>query len=213
MSQGAGHLEPGAGSNRVSKPIHLYVSSSPDLSVEREVIAQVVAALPLAIGWRIGHTPLPGQLESGSIATVEECDLYALLLGHDFSAPMGQELRLARALGRAPFGAYRFECTLSPSAQDAAQYCVRTLDLAWQRFSSIERFQAMFRRDLLQAVLRQATTLGLVLGEMQRLMEQARLIEQAREADAAGAEQADRRGGEAGRSGRILGREVWEAGT
>lgn len=217
MSQGAGHLVPGAGSSRVSKPIHLYVSSSPDLSVEREAIAQVVAALPLAIGWRIGHTPLPGQLESASTAAVEECDLYALLLGHDFSAPMGQELRLARALGRAPFGAYRFECTLSPSAQDA----LRTLDLAWQRFSSAEQFRTMFRRDLLQAVLRQATTLGLALGEVERLMEQKRqpdaprLRGAASGADAddsgAGAERVDRRRSEAGRSGRILGREVWEA--
>jgi hypothetical protein len=203
----------------MSTPIDLYVSSSPDLSVEREVIAQVVAALPLAIGWRIGHTPLPGQLGSGSSATVEECDLYALLLGHDFAAPMGQELRLARALGRAPFGAYRFECTLSPSAQDA----LRTLDLAWQQFSSTKKLRAMFRRDLLQAVLQQATTLGLALNEIERLMKQARQIEEARAAgadDAEGStERVDRgasecvRRSEAGRSGRILGREVWEAGT
>ena len=75
----------------------------------------------------------------------------------------------------------------------------------------------MFRRDLLQAVLKQATTLGLALNEVQRLIEQARLDDQAREADAGAgqgsAEQVDRRRGEAGRSGRILGREVWEAGT
>ena len=186
------------------KPIHLYVSSSPELTVEREVIAQVVAALPLTIGWRIGHTPLPGQLGAESVVGVEACDLYALLLGHDFAAPMGQELRLARALGRAPFGAYRCECTLSPSAQEA----LRALDLTWHRFSAPERLRTMFRRDLLQAVLKQATTLGLALGEVQRL------IEQAREADAGeSAEQVDRRRGEAGRSGRILGREVWEAET
>jgi hypothetical protein len=199
----------------MTKPIDLYVSSSPDLSVEREAIAQVVAGLPLAIGWRIGHTPLPGQLESPSLVTVEECDLYALLLGHDFAAPMGQELRLARALGRAPFGAYRFECTLSPSAQDA----LRTLDLAWQRFSSTEQFRTMFRRDLLQAVLRQATMLGLALGEVERLIEQKRQPDAPRlrgasgaDADDSGAsaERLDRRRSEAGRSGRILGREVWE---
>ena len=196
----------------MAKPIHLYVSSSPGLTVEREVIAQVVAALPLSIGWRIGHTPLPGQLGSESVVSVEECDLYALLLGHDFAAPMGQELRLARALGRAPFVAYRYECTLSPSAQEA----VRALDLTWHRFLSTEELRTMFRRDLLRAVLNQATTLGLALNEVQRLIEQARLADQAREADAGAAEgsteQANRRRGEAGRSGRILGREVWEAG-
>lgn len=195
----------------MSKPIHLYVSSSPDLSVEREVIAQIVAALPLTIGWRIGHSPLPGQLGDEGVVRVEECDLYVLLLGHDFAAPMGQELRLARALGRAPFAAYRYQCTLSPSAQDA----VRTLDLTWQPFSSLASLRAMFRRDLLEAVLKQATTLGLALGEVQRLIEQARLADQAREGDASrgatSTEQVDPRRAEAGRSGRILGREVWEA--
>ena len=53
----------------MSKPIHLYVSSSPGLSVEREAIARVVAALPLTIGWRIGHTPLPGELGGEAVVT------------------------------------------------------------------------------------------------------------------------------------------------
>jgi hypothetical protein len=188
------------------RPIHLYVSSSPDLTVEREVVAQVVATMPLTIGWRIGHTPLPGQLGSESVARVEDCHLYAVILGHDFAAPMGQELRLAVARGRSPFAAYRYECTLSPSALDA----LRTLDLTWQRFSSPEELRARFRRDLLQAVLKQATMLRLELDEVQRLLEQAREIEADADQSATG-RRPGRRRTEAGRSGRILGREVWEA--
>ena len=196
------------------KPIHLYVSSSPDLAVEREVVAQVVATMPLTIGWRIGHTPLPGQLGSESVARVDDCHLYAVILGHDFAAPMGQELRLAVARGRSPFASYRLECTLSPSALDA----VRTLDLTWQRFSSSEvgagafpPLRTMFQRDLLRAVLKQATMLRLELDEVQRLLEQAREIEADADQSATG-RQLERRRAEAGRSGRILGREVWEAG-
>jgi len=188
------------------RPIHLYVSSSPDLTVEREVVAQVVATMPLTIGWRIGHTPLPGQLGSESVARVEDCHLYAVILGHDFAAPMGHELRLAVARGRSPFAAYRYECMRSPSALDA----VRTLDLTWQRFSSPEELRTKFRRDLLQAVLKQATMLRLELDEVQRLLEQAREIEADADQGAAG-RQVERRRAEAGRSGRILGREVWEA--
>jgi hypothetical protein len=184
--------------------IHLYVSSSPGLTVEREIVAQVVASLPLTLGWEIGHTPLPGRLQGEGIIGVEESDLYALLLGHDFAAPMGQELRVARALGREPFAAYRFEGTLSPSAQDA----VRTLELAWQRFSSLERFRAIFRQDLLRKVLDQATTLGLGLREVQRLVELVREDREGKEPEAL--EGVDRRRSEAGQSGRILGREVWE---
>jgi hypothetical protein len=185
------------------KPIHLYVSSSPDLAVEREIVAQVVAALPLTIGWRIGHTPLPGQLESPDAIHVEEADLYAVILGHDYAAPMGQELRLVLGLGRAPFAAYRGEYTPSPSAQDA----VRTLDLTWHRYSSPGGFRSMFRRDLHQAVLEQAPALGLHLGEVRRLLQRSDEAEAAREDP----QQVDRQREDAGRSGSILGREVWEA--
>jgi hypothetical protein len=117
---------------------------------------------------------------------------------------MGFELRQALASGRRPIAAYRRDCTFSPSAQEA----IRTTDVAWQRFSTLEGFRSTFRRDLLQAVLQQATTLGLELDEVQRLVELSG--EAAGEDSASGA--AERGRGDAGRSGRILGREVWEAG-
>jgi hypothetical protein len=118
---------------------------------------------------------------------------------------MGQELRFARGLGREPFAAYRFHDTLSPSAQDA----IRTLDVAWQLIPSPERLRTVFRRDLLEAVLQQATKLGLGLGEVHRLIEQARDADKDNDTEAE--EQVDRRRTEAGRGGRILGREVWES--
>jgi hypothetical protein len=188
----------------MSRPIHLYVSSSPDLYAEREAVAQIVAALPLTIGWRIGHTPPPGQPMEDEVVRVGECDLYAVILGHDFAAPMGFELRQVLAHGQRPTGAYRKDCTFSPSAQEA----VRTLDISWQRFSTLEAFRAMFRRDMLRAVLQQATALGLELDEVQRLV---KLSREAEVEDSAKGEP-ERGQGDAGRSGRILGREVWEAG-
>jgi len=187
------------------RPIHLYVSSSPDLYAEREAVAQIVAALPLTIGWRIGHTPPPGQPMGDDVVRVGESDLYAVILGQDFAAPMGFELRQVLALGQRPMAAYRKDCTFSPSAQEA----VRTLDVAWQRFSTLEAFRSMFSRDLLQAVLQQATALGLELDEVQRLVELSR--ESEKEDSARGVP--GRGQGDAGHSGRILGREVWETGS
>ena len=64
----------------MSRPIYLYVSSSPDLYAEREAVAQIVAGLPLTIGWRIGHTPPPGQPMGDEVVRACECDLYALIL-------------------------------------------------------------------------------------------------------------------------------------
>lgn len=184
--------------------IRLFVSSSPELQMEREAIGQIVATLPLLHGWQIDHTPLPGEAAADDLARVAACDLYVAVLGHDFAAPMGAELRQALLVGRQPL-AYHRRCMGSPSSQDA----VRRSDVEWRTFNSLDAFRARVRRDLLQALIRQASTLGLVLGELERLLASAE--EEVERLEVAHAE--GRRHGEAGRSGVILGREVWEEGS
>jgi hypothetical protein len=183
----------------MAESIHLYVSSSADLQLERDVVGQVVAELPLQLGWRIGHTPLPGEPVGDHL--VVQCDLYALILGQDFSAPMGVELQQARLAGKQPL-AYRKRCTLSPSSQDA----VRRLEVRWHTFSDLGALRTLFARDLLQALLRQAVSLGLDLAELERLLGLAQ--DEADRLEKRHPMQQPR--GEAGRSGIILGREVWE---
>ena len=179
------------------EPIHLFVSSSHDLQMERDVLGQVVAEVPLTLGWQIAHTP------ADDMARVRQCDLYVLLLGQDFSAPMGAELQQAQAIGRRPL-AYRKRCTRSPSSQDA----IRRLDVAWRSFSTLHALRTLLSRDLLQALLQRAVRLGLDLAELERLLARAQ-----DEADKLEGSQLSRRRGEAGESGVILGREVWEDGT
>jgi hypothetical protein len=187
----------------MSTPIHLFVSSSPELYVEREIIGQVVAKLPLTIGWRIDHTPLPGELGSDSVAQVAQCDLYVIVLGQDFAAPMGAELRQAIAIDKSPL-AYRKKCAHSPSSQDV----IRRLHIEWRVFSFPDYLRTVFTRDVLQAVVRRAIEFGLDLDELERLLELARQAD--RELGAEGG--AGRQRGDAGRSSVILGREVWETG-
>jgi len=182
----------------MTRPIYLFVSSSPDLATERDSVGQVTATLPLTIGWRISHTPTPPGGGQESTGLVEGCDLYVLILGHDFAAPMGTELRRAAKAGRKPL-AYRAKVTYSPAAQEA----IRTCDVEWQVYSGVHEFLPLFRRDLVHALLRDAQSLGLELREVERLMELAS------DADAAAAMgQAGRPRGDAGRSAVILGREV-----
>jgi hypothetical protein len=183
------------------KAIHLYVSSSPELHMEREVVGQVVAGYPLTLGWQIDHTPLPGRPSTDNTDRVMESDLYAVILGHDFAAPMGAELRQALRSGKRPL-AYRKLCTPSPSSQDA----LRSMTVEWKRFATSDGFRAVFRYDVLQALLRQATQLGLDLEELERLLELAE-SEVERVRGLAG-ETGQR--GDAGQSGVILGREIWE---
>lgn len=194
-------------------PIHLYTSSSSDLVAEREAVGQIVATLPVSLGWEISHTPLPGSPDAmlgitELEARIDECDLYALVLGQDLTAPMGFEVR--SALARGPYtsgtrlvGAYRKECTRSPSAQDA----VRTLEVTWQRFSDAAAFSAVFKRDLLRALLDVGPALGLDLADIEGLLKS-----QQAEGKEAESPEGDVGRGHAGRSGRILGREIWQAG-
>lgn len=196
----------------MSGPIHLYVSSSSDLATEREAVGQIVAALPVTLGWQISQTPLSGPLDemldvAELDARIQDCDLYVLALGQDLTAPMGFEVRSVLARGPHPggarlVGAYLKACTRSPSAQDA----MRTLDLTWQRYSSAAAFGARFKRDLVRALLDVGPTLGLDLADLEHLLKgQPEEGTEAVEEETVGL-------GHAGRSGRILGREVWQGG-
>jgi hypothetical protein len=201
----------------MSDPIHLYVSTSSELAAEREAVGQIVATLPVTLGWQISHTPLAisttqdastltGNAEIGM--RIEECDLYALVLGQDLTAPIGFEVRSALARGQRPggghlLGAYRKECTRSPSARDA----VRTLEVSWKPYSSLAAFSAAFRRDLLRTLLDIGPSLGLVLVDMAFLLKSQR--EEAGETQGV---ETDPGQDHAGHGGRILGREVWQAG-
>ena len=164
----------------MSGPIYLYMSSSSELAAEREAVGQIVAALPITLGWQISHTPLslssaqdasalPGNAELGM--RIDGCDLYALILGRDFTAPMGFEVRSALARGQRPggghlLGAYRRECTRSPSARDAA----RTLEVKWKPYSNLAAFSAAFRHELVRVLLDLGPSLGLVLADMALLL-------------------------------------------
>jgi len=184
----------------VSDPICLYVSSSPDLSIEREIVGEVVARLPLSIGWRIRHSPVPGSGARGEATDVAQCDLYVVLLGQDFAAPMGAELRQALSLGHMPL-AYRKECAHSPAAQDA----LRSWDVRWCRFSDSAELRAQLYQHIARAVLDDATRLRLHLQDIENL---AQLTKRSERSDSDLYQ--GRRSGEAGRNGVILGREVWE---
>jgi hypothetical protein len=184
----------------MARPIHLFVSSSPGLYPEREIVGEVIASLPLTIGWRIGHSPMPGEEARQSVAEAAESDLYVVILGHDFAAPMGAELRQSVGVGKRPLG-FQKKCTHSPSAEEAA----RRPDVEWQGYSSLPEFRSLLEKELLASLLQRAAQLRLELNEIEGLAERSRAAMQVPTAS-----QGEHHRGDAGRSGVILGREVWE---
>jgi len=176
----------------MSRPIRLYVSSSPDLAPEREAVGRAVAGLPVSTGWEVRHTPRGGEPLEDALAFVASCDLYVVLLGADFAAPMGSEWREAARGGRLRL-AFSKRVLHSPSAQWVLQQG------EWTPFSSAAELEGLLTRLLARALLDRGEHLGLHLEDVEGLL--GVLGEEERRPDG----EPDRRSG-AGRSGVILGR-------
>lgn len=181
----------------LTKPVHLFVSSSLDLAEEREIVGQVTARIGLNIGWRIGHTPRWGTEAEERALWVEECDIYAILLGQDLTAPMGEELLKALSKGVKPL-AYHKLCTPSPSALNTLHHA----PLQWKHFVTPAQFRSLFTRDLLKALIDQADRLELNLADLAGML---RLIDPPPQPPPVSTPT-----GDAGQGGVILGRESAE---
>ncbi|HEY66970.1 MAG: hypothetical protein DRI79_00375 [Chloroflexi bacterium] len=180
----------------MARPIRLFVSSSPDLAPEREALGQAVAELPVSVGWEIKHTPRPGEKAFEPLTFIERCDLYLVVLGADFAAPMGAEWQQARGAGKALL-AYRKRVLYSPSAQTLLH---RSSDVTWTEFQSPQELKAQVTRALAQALLDRGEQFGLHLDEVEALL----ALIGTEEEEGAFAEPDQRRG--AGRGAVILGR-------
>ena len=178
----------------MTRPIRLFVSSSPDLAPEREAVGQAVAELPITGGWEIKHTPGPDEGASEPLDFIGHCDLCLVLLGADFAAPMGLEWQRALGTGK-PVLAYRKRVLRSPSADTL----LRQSDVAWTAFESAEELKAQVSQALAQAVLDRGEQVGLHLDDIHALLALGKAEEEETPI------KPDRRRG-AGRGGVILGR-------
>jgi hypothetical protein len=163
--------------------------------MEREALGRAVAALPVSIGWEIRHTLSAGEHRWDSLPFIAACDLYVVLLGADFAAPMGSEWRQAMESRRLTLPFFK-DISHSPSAQ----WALRQRDVPWEVFASAGELEALLIRRLARAVLERGGQLGLDLDDVEGLLALAGKQEEER------THEPDRRSG-AGRSGMILGRD------
>jgi hypothetical protein len=182
--------------------IQLFVSTSPDLAAEREALGQAVAELPISVGFEIAHTQ-PGEAADigEALAFIDQCDLYVIVLGADFAAPMGIEWQRAQEAHK-PTLAYVKHELHSPSAQQILRDAsiAREAGVAWEPFESPLALKAHAIQALAQTLLDRGETLGLRVDDVDGLL--ALLGKKSEEPS----DEPDRREG-AGRGGIILGRE------
>lgn len=179
----------------MSRPIRLFVSCSPGLAPEREMVGQAIAELPVSVGWRIKHTVGSGADDREAIAFIDRCDLYLVLLGGDFAAPMGLEWRKAMRQDKHLL-AYRKDMLYSPSAQRL----LRRSNEEWTIFETALELKRDVKQALAEMILDRGEHFGLRMNEVEALLR----IAEAEEEDDTSSEPDRRRG--AGRGGVILGR-------
>jgi hypothetical protein len=130
------------------------------------MVGRVVADLPVEVGWEIKHTVGPGEDDRVALAFVERCDFYLLLLGGDFAAPMGLELRKAQRQGKRVL-AYRKDVPHSPSARQL----LRQSDVTWTTFQTLVELKREASQALAEAILDRGERFGLHVSEVQALLE------------------------------------------
>lgn len=193
------------------REIRLFVSCSPDLAAEREVIGRMVAGLPVSVGWEIAYTPLAGEDRNAGVSAALGADIVLVLLGRDFAAPMGAEwdaawlARPASAQSAPEMGArlmtFRKDVSLSPSALQHLR-ATRAAGVRWEEFATPDDLRRVLPPRLARLLLDRQPYFGLELPEVEALVAVARSAPQT---DRPEDRPEDAREG-AGRSAVILGR-------
>lgn len=144
----------------------LYVSISPDLGHEREVMGRAVAGLPVDVGWEVSYTPGPTDPNPVDPLTAARADVYVLALGADIRAPMGVEWTAARRAALTPLALLK-EVPHTPAAQEF----VKTGDIAWVNFKLGSELTPKLQLRLCQAILDRAARFQLSTPEWSTLQE------------------------------------------
>ncbi len=147
------------------RPIRVFVSATPDLEPDREVIGEALARFPVPLAWEIGRTPHRGEQTLEALAQVQQSDLVLVLLGADASAPVGAEL-LAAQRAQVPTLALIKEGPHTPAGRFFRYNSVDD----WQPFGGPQSLRRIVIDWVARAAVRDAIRLGLDADEVGRLV-------------------------------------------
>lgn len=148
------------------RPIRVFVSATPDLEPEREVIGEALARFPVPLAWEIGRTPHRGEQTPEALDQVLRSDLFLVLLGADASAPVGAEL-LAAQRAQVPTLALIKDGPHTPAGRF---FRYNSLD-EWQPFAGPRALRRLVIDWLARALVRDPIRLGMTVEETAGLLE------------------------------------------
>jgi hypothetical protein len=178
----------------MEKELSIYVSASPEMDPECELLGQRLAALPKSIRWLIKRTPGRHEYGNPDLVALQRSQFYLLLMGTDIVAPVGVEWLAAQKAGLACF-AYR---NASAITTPAASFFIHNTGLNWEAYKTPQEFIRHFERALIEQLIKGTPGYGLEVADLEHLSAQLKALEE----DAPGPSSEERRG--AGRGGVIL---------
>lgn len=128
-------------------------------------MGRAVAELPVSAGWVIKHTVRTGEDVGEGLAFIERCDVYVMVLGTDFAAPMGLEWEHALRAGRRQ-RAYRKRGLHSPSAR----MVLRRPNQVWTDFESSGELRGHITQALAGLLLDPGERFGITLDDVEGLL-------------------------------------------
>jgi hypothetical protein len=180
------------------RPMTIYVSAAPDLMAEREMLARMIAALPVTLAWHIAQTPVT-DADSLDLEALQIADLHLLVMGSDIRAPVGLEWHIVRRVGRPSSAFLKRDVPRTP----AGQVFIHHAGVIWRPFSDAGDLSRQVRQMLAEYLVRHAAHYALTPDEVAQL-------EALRTADTPAEQPAQ--GEEAGHSAVILSRERYVPG-
>jgi len=175
--------------------LSLYISASPEMDAECELVGQALAQMSRTIHWTIKRTPSPGSVGDLDWEVLQTCELYLILLGMDVMAPMGVEYEMMQRRGVRCFAYLNRSATASP----AASYFGRHARAQWNAYKTAHEFARDFEQALITELIQGTPGYGLGLPEIEALSIRLREMKEDQEEKPEGE---DRRG--AGSGGVIL---------
>ena len=187
----------------MEKRLNLYVSASPEMDAECELLGQLLANITKSTQWTIKRTPGQGEFMNPDFEALRNSQFYVMLLGMDVMAPMGVEWTVAQEVGLSTFAFHNVATVPSP----AVTYFMRhTHEVPWEEYRSPQEFIHRLERRLIQRLLEGASggglfrPIGLDVADVAELTARVKALEGQEETGGAAGE--ERRG--AGRGGIIL---------
>lgn len=177
----------------MDRELAIYVSASPEMDPECELLGQLLANLPKSIRWSIKRTPAGRENANPDLKALCASQFYLILLGMDIFAPIGVEWRAARDAGLTTF-AFR---NVSTAPSPAGAYFAHNVGLSWQHYRTPQEFIRHLERELISQLVEGTPGYGLEVADIEDISTRLAALDQ-------GSEQPDEERRGAGGGGVIL---------